>query len=179
MSRLAKVPIEIPENIVVLIKNNKITVTGQKGTLTKKIHKNIVLTIKQKKIFFSVQEVLQKNQWMQAGTCRSLVKSMIYGIQKGFVKKLQFLGVGYRIILEKFNLLKMLLGFSHPIFYTLPKEVSAKILPNNELELISINKQLVGQVASNIRSYRIPEPYKGKGIRYFNEKIRLKEAKKK
>ncbi|WP_343126488.1 50S ribosomal protein L6 [Buchnera aphidicola] len=179
MSRLAKVPIKIPEDIKISLDINQVIVTGKYGTLMQKLHKNIILKINQGFLIFRSRNLNNKKQWMQAGTCKSLVKSMIYGVTKRFVKKLQFLGVGYRISLEGAHSLKMLLGFSHPIVYKLPLNVSVLVVSQNELELKSCNKQLVGQVAANIRSFRIPEPYKGKGIRYFDEKIRLKEAKKK
>ncbi|WP_417660100.1 50S ribosomal protein L6, partial [Pseudidiomarina sp.] len=114
----------------------------------------------------------------QAGTARSLVNNMVIGVTQGFERKLQLVGVGYRAQM-KGNAIALSLGFSHPVEHALPEGVSAECPSQTEIVLKSADKQLIGQVAANIRAYRKPEPYKGKGVRYFGEQVRSKEAKKK
>ncbi|WP_075432238.1 50S ribosomal protein L6 [Buchnera aphidicola] len=180
MSRVAKLPITIPDAISVSLNDIPvIIITGHLGLLKYRIHKCI--KIKRKKNILSVHHnhLSESYGWMQAGTCRSILQNMIFGVTYGYTKKLKLFGVGYRVILEENNILKLFLGFSHPIQYSIPKYIKVTLPSNNEICLVGADKQLVGQVAANIRSYRIPEPYKGKGIRYLNEKISIKEAKKK
>lgn len=181
MSRVAKFPIKIPIGIKVLIDNKKnIEIKGKMGILNYKIHNDVIVKQNSHSLFFSCNKIKKSNfGWMQAGTCRSIINSMIKGVSEGFFKKLKFIGVGYRISLDKINVLKMFLGYSHPIYYNIPEFIKVEILPNNEILIKGINKQLVGQVTANIRSYRVPERYKGKGIRYHDEIINIKEAKKK
>lgn len=179
MSRVAKSPVSIPNNITVKLSMSSIFISGPLGSLKYNIHKFIKIDYKKNFLFISHNHASTSYGWMQAGTCRSILQNMVFGVIHGFTKKLQLFGVGYRAIVEKINILKLFLGFSHPVVYHLPTTIKVKILSNNEIVLTGIDKQLVGQVAANIRAYRIPEPYKGKGIRYINEKIRIKEAKKK
>ncbi|VFP77904.1 50S ribosomal protein L6 [Buchnera aphidicola] len=179
MSRVAKSSIIIPNNVAVDLSNYKITVNGPLGSLTRIIHVCVKILKKDGSLFFSHNHLSKSYGWMQAGTCRSLVHSMILGVTEGFIKQLNLFGVGYRVILENENILKLYLGFSHPVIYKIPQIVTVSIISQNEIVLKSIDKQLVGQVAANIRLYRVPEPYKGKGIRYLHEIIRIKEAKKK
>ncbi|BBI01386.1 50S ribosomal protein L6 [Buchnera aphidicola (Nipponaphis monzeni)] len=178
MSRIAKRVIIVPINVQVILCNQKIIIKGINGELSyivndyvKINYLNNILTFKGRSQYIS--------SWMQAGTARSLIQSMITGVTVGFSKKLIFSGVGYRITLDCNNILNMSLGFSHPIIYKLPIGIFAEVLTQTELVLKGANKQLLGQVAADIRSYRKPEPYKGKGIRYEHEFIRIKEAKKK
>lgn len=180
MSRVAKSPINIPNDVSISFKNiSLIIIKGHLGTLKHRINKYIQVNHKDNILLVSHNHTSQSYGWMQAGTCRSILQNMIFGVSHGYTKKLQIFGVGYRAVLENINSLKLFLGFSHSITYLLPKNITATLPSNNEIFLTGTDKQLVGQVAANIRSYRIPEPYKGKGIRYYNEKIHLKEAKKK
>ncbi|VFP78308.1 50S ribosomal protein L6 [Buchnera aphidicola (Cinara cuneomaculata)] len=179
MSRIAKSSIMIPKNVTVQISGLEVIVKGPLGSLVRKMHECIKIIKKDNLLFFSHNHLSKSYGWMQAGTHRSVVYTMIVGVIEGFKKQLNLVGIGYRVIMENTNILKLYLGFSHPIIYKIPNTIKALILPQNEIVLTGIDKQLVGQVAANIRSYRIPEPYKGKGIRYSNEKVRIKEAKKK
>ncbi|VFP86163.1 50S ribosomal protein L6 [Buchnera aphidicola (Cinara pseudotaxifoliae)] len=179
MSRVAKSSIIVPNNVTVNLSDCKITVNGPLGSLTRIMHVCVKILKKDDSLFFSHNHLSESYGWMQAGTCRSLVHTMVLGVTEGFKKQLNLFGVGYRVILENKNVLKLYLGFSHPVIYKIPHMVTAIIVSQTEIVLKSIDKQLVGQVAANIRLYRTPEPYKGKGIRYFNEIVRIKEAKKK
>ncbi|NIH16488.1 MAG: 50S ribosomal protein L6 [Buchnera aphidicola (Periphyllus lyropictus)] len=180
MSRIAKRSIIVPDNIQIKLKNKEIIVKGNKGTLKKKI--NNLVYIKYKKNILSFKVYKSNNEgWMQAGTARSLVYSMIIGVTKGFSKKLILIGVGYRFSLEGNNneQVVMSLGYSHNIRYILPDGIFVKLLSQTEIVVLGIDKQLVGQVSANLRFYRVPDSYKGKGVRYFNEFVKIKEAKKK
>ncbi|WP_343128127.1 50S ribosomal protein L6 [Buchnera aphidicola (Takecallis taiwana)] len=178
MSRIAKKPVFVPNNIIVTLNKGMITISNQNKSISHSIHHSVIITYDNNKIYF--QSKLNKNDgWMHAGTTRSLVNSMIIGITSGFSKKLQLVGVGYRVSIEKNNIITMSLGYSHIIKYALPKDIIAEIISATEIILKSMNKQLLGQVAANLRSKRKPEVYKGKGIRYFGEHVRVKEAKKK
>ncbi|QCI27321.1 50S ribosomal protein L6 [Buchnera aphidicola] len=178
MSRIAKKPILVPDNINISLNKENITIIKDNQSISQNIHNSVQINYNDNKLFFKSKSN-NYNGWMHAGTMRSLVNSMILGVTIGFSKKLQLIGVGYRISLEKNNVLNMSLGYSHIIKYVLPINVFATIISSTEIILKSINKQLLGQVAANLRSKRKPEVYKGKGIRYFNEYIRIKEAKKK
>ncbi|CAL4043493.1 50S ribosomal protein L6 [Buchnera aphidicola (Takecallis arundicolens)] len=178
MSRIAKNPIVVPENINVILRKNNIVISNKNKSMSHNIHQSVIIKYNNNKIFFQ-SKLNTKDGWMHAGTTRSLVNSMIIGVTTGFSKKLQLVGVGYRINIEKNNVLNMSLGYSHTIKYCLPSDIIAENISTTEIVLTSMNKQLLGQVAANLRSKRKPEVYKGKGIRYFDEKIRIKEAKKK
>ncbi|MCW5196406.1 50S ribosomal protein L6 [Buchnera aphidicola (Pemphigus obesinymphae)] len=178
MSRIAKNPIFIPSCVDIKLKGQKIFIKGKNGELTYIFHRSVTIEEKKSFLCFSVN-LSYVDAWAQAGTCRALVYSMIIGVTEGFSKKLQLIGVGYRVSVTKKNVINMSLGYSHPIEYTLPFGVIAEIPSQTEIILKGADKQLIGQVAANLRAYRVPEPYKGKGIRYENEIIRVKEAKKK
>lgn len=178
MSRIAKNPIFIPSCVDIKLKGQKILIKGKNGELTYIFHKSVTIEEKKSFLCFSVN-LNYVDSWAQAGTCRALVYSMIVGVTEGFSKKLQLVGVGYRVSVTKKNIINMSLGYSHPIEYPLPFGVIAEIPSQTEIILKGADKQLIGQVAANLRAYRVPEPYKGKGIRYENEIIRVKEAKKK
>ncbi|CAL4323638.1 50S ribosomal protein L6 [Buchnera aphidicola] len=178
MSRIAKKLIVIPSSVDVILKENNITITCNEKSLTHHFHNSVIIKFDDNKLFFQSRN--NKNYgWMQAGTVRSLVHSMILGVTTGFTKKLSLIGVGYRVNIEKNNIISMYLGYSHVIKYHLPDEIKINSTSSTEMILYSFDKQLLGQVAANLRKKRKPESYKGKGIRYFNEKIRIKEAKKK
>ncbi|QNS01684.1 MAG: 50S ribosomal protein L6 [Buchnera aphidicola (Pentalonia nigronervosa)] len=178
MSRIAKRPIVVPEDVDVKLNLQLIFVQGKYGHLSRMIHPSVEVKYSKNKIFF-LPRLEFSDSWAQAGTSRSLVNSMVLGVSKQFNKKLQLSGIGYRVSISEGNIINMFLGYSHPIIYHLPKGIHVEITSTTEINITGIDKQLVGQVAANLRFYRIPEPYKGKGIRYSNEIVRIKEAKKK
>ncbi|ARC54337.1 50S ribosomal protein L6 [Candidatus Riesia pediculicola] len=169
--------VSIPKNIEVKIKNNEIIIDGPIGSLSKKFHDSIDFKIKENEIFFSSNQK-KSDLKKQIGTIRSLIRSMIFGVQFGFFKNLKIVGVGYRVSLEE-RFLSLSLGFSNTIRYKVPNSILVFCPNQNEISLKGVDKQLVGQVAAEIRSFRKPELYKGKGIRYENEIVKLKESKKK
>ena len=177
MSRVAKAPVVIPAGVEVKINDQVITIKGKNGELTRSINNAVVLNQENGAIVFGPREGAADG-WAQAGTARALINSMVIGVTEGFIKKLQLVGVGYRAQV-KGNSIALSLGFSHPIEHALPKGVTAECPTQTEIVLKSADKQLIGQVAADIRSYRRPEPYKGKGVRYADEVVRTKEAKKK
>ncbi|CAL4325235.1 50S ribosomal protein L6 [Buchnera aphidicola] len=178
MSRIAKRPIFISSGINVELKNQLISIKGKYGHLSRLIHPLVKIEYNDKKISFS-SRMNCSNGWAQAGTSRALVNSMVIGVSEKFFKKLQLSGVGYRVSITRNNVINLSLGYSHIIEYQLPPDIEAENPSSTEIVIKGIDKQLVGQIAANLRSYRIPEPYKGKGIRYIDEKVRIKEAKKK
>ncbi|WAI11690.1 MAG: 50S ribosomal protein L6 [Buchnera aphidicola (Macrosiphum albifrons)] len=178
MSRVAKCPIVIPSDINIQLDLQDILIKGKYGHLSRTIHRSVKIEYLNNKIIFSPRLGFSDG-WAQAGTSRALVNSMIIGVSQKFSKKLQFSGVGYRVSIIKGNVINMSLGYSHMITYHLPKGINVENLSPTEIIIQGIDKQLVGQIAANLRSYRVPEPYKGKGIRYSDEIVRMKEAKKK
>ncbi|MFT4059182.1 MAG: 50S ribosomal protein L6 [Legionella sp.] len=179
MSRVAKAPVSHPANVEVTLVDGEITVKGPKGTLTQKINKLVKVTKnnESKHLEFGPASNDPK-AWAQAGTARALVSNMVHGVTEGFVVTLELVGVGYRAQ-SKDKSVTLSLGFSHPIEYVLPKGVTVETPSNTVILLKGIDKQILGQVASEIRAFRPPEPYKGKGVRYAGEQIARKEAKKK
>lgn len=175
MSRVAKAPVTIPAGVDVVINGQELTVKGSKETLTRVFNDAVVITKEENEVKFSVVE---GGASAQAGTARALVNNMVIGVTAGFVRKLLLQGVGYRAAV-KGNSVNLTLGFSHPVEYTLPAGVTAECPSQTEIVLKGADKQVIGQVAADIRAYRRPEPYKGKGIRYSDEIVRRKEAKKK
>ncbi|QCI22335.1 50S ribosomal protein L6 [Buchnera aphidicola] len=178
MSRIAKRPILVPSNVNVELHEQVISIQGKYGHLSRTIHQSVKIEYLENKIMFFPRAGFS-DSWAQAGTSRALVNSMIIGVSEKFTKKLQLSGVGYRVSMAKNNVISMSLGYSHPITYSLPQGISIENPSPAEIIVKGIDKQLVGQIAANLRAYRVPEPYKGKGIRYSNEIIRIKEAKKK
>ncbi|QCI18562.1 50S ribosomal protein L6 [Buchnera aphidicola (Aphis nasturtii)] len=178
MSRVAKRPISIPKDIKVELNSQSISIEGKYGHLSRIIHRSVEVKYVNNIITFTARLGFSDG-WAQAGTSRALVYSMITGVSKKFSKKLQFSGVGYRVSITQDNIINMSLGYSHPILYSLPPCIEVEYLSPTEIIIKGVDKQLVGQVAANLRSYRKPEPYKGKGIRYEDEIVRVKEAKKK
>jgi len=178
MSRIAKSPILIPVGIKVEINRSNVSIISSNETMVFKFHKFVNIKKEKNILKFSVR-TNTRFSWAQAGTTRAIVNSMIIGLSIGFKKKLILSGVGYRVAVESSRVLNMSLGYSHIVKYVLPKGVYAESNSTNELVLKSSNKQLIGQVAANLKKCRNPEPYKGKGIRYENENIKIKEAKKK
>ncbi len=178
MSRIAKKFIVIPNDINVFINKNEIILSKGNILIKHKFHCSVLPLIKNNKIFFNVNNIYLKS-WMYAGTIRSIVYNSIFGLQYGYKKKLIIIGIGYKAIIEN-NILLLHLGFSYIIKYFIPLNINIICLNQNEIEIKGYDKQLVGQVASDIRFFRPPECYKqGKGIRYENEVVRIKEHKKK
>ena len=175
MSRSAKNPITIPDSVKVSIENSIIEVSGSKGNLNFKIPDSVSLNYEANIITVQYQESQQSVAL--AGTTRALVNNMVIGVSEGFQKKLQLVGVGYRAKASG-KLLELSLGFSHPVKYQLPEDVSVETPSQTEVVLSSHNKQALGQAAAEIRAFRPPEPYKGKGVKYADEVIKRKEAKK-
>ncbi|AKO45996.1 50S ribosomal protein L6 [[Haemophilus] ducreyi] len=177
MSRVAKAPVNIPAGVEVKINGQLLTVKGKNGELSREIHNAIEVNQDANALTFVPREGVA-NADAQAGTARALVNAMVIGVTEGFTKKLQLVGVGYRAQM-KGNVVALSLGYSHPIEHTLPLGVTGECPSQTEIILKSADKQLIGQVAADIRAYRCPEPYKGKGVRYSDEVVRTKEAKKK
>jgi len=179
MSRIGKAPIEIPAGVDLSFNDNVVKVKGPKGELSQEIHPNISISIEDGTLTLSRVDDLKDNR-AKHGLYRSLIYNMIQGVSTGWKKELELIGVGYRAS-SKGQILELSLGFSHPIIFSLPDEikVSAEMVKGKppKITLESFDKQLIGMVASKIRSFRKPEPYKGKGIRYVGEQIRRKAGK--
>tara|TARA_B100000941_G_C28446804_1_gene522797 strand:- start:618 stop:1166 length:549 start_codon:yes stop_codon:yes gene_type:complete len=176
MSRIAKSPILIPDNVKLAIENGKVIVEGPKGKDELAINKDMSIIKEDNSVIIEYDENISDHVAI-AGTTRALINNMVIGVNVGFEKKLELVGVGYRAKLNG-NTLDLTLGFSHPIKHQLPESVSAETPSQTEIILKSHNKQLLGQTAAEIRAYRPPEPYKGKGVKYADEQIKRKEAKK-
>ena len=177
MSRVAKAPVTLPNGVEVTIKGQHIEVKGAKGTLSTTLHDLVVIKNENGVLSLGPRESTQTG-WMQAGTARAVINNLVTGVSAGFERKLQLVGVGYKAQ-AKGKVLSLSLGFSHPVDYEMPEGVTAETPSPTEIVLKSNNKQLLGQVAANVRGYRPPEPYKGKGVRYADETVLRKEAKKK
>ena len=174
MSRVAKNPIKLPSGVDINISGSQLKVKGPKGNLELVLHPGVSLAENDGE--YLVKPDGDKHLAM-AGTFRSLVGNMITGVTEGFQKKLQLVGVGYRAQLQGNNL-NLALGFSHPVVYSAPEGIKIETPSQTEIIVSGCDKQKVGQVAAEIRSYRPPEPYKGKGVRYADERVVRKEAKK-
>jgi|TARA_B110000977_G_C11056121_1_gene484135 large subunit ribosomal protein L6 len=177
MSRVAKNPVAIPAGVEVKIDGQEVTVKGSKDTLSWAVHKKVEVKQEENELVFSGRNN-DKEAWALAGTTRALVNNMVVGVSTGFQKTLELNGVGYRAKAAG-NVLSLTLGFSHPVEYELPEGVVADTPTQTQIVLKGASKQQIGQVAAEIRAFRPPEPYKGKGIRYSDEHVRRKEAKKK
>ncbi|MEK9712041.1 MAG: 50S ribosomal protein L6 [Thalassolituus sp.] len=177
MSRVAKAPVAIPAGVEVKLADDKITVKGKQGELALDIHSSVAISQEESVLTFAPKNADKQSNAL-AGTFRALVNNMVTGVSVGFEKKLLLQGVGYRAK-SAGNVLNLSLGFSHPVDYTLPEGVTVETPSQTEVVIKGIDKQKVGQVAAEIRGYRPPEPYIGKGVRYADENVRRKEAKKK
>lgn len=175
MSRIGKKPILIPPNVEVKIQDGLIIIKGLKGELSQKIHPHVGIKIENGEIFITVKNPELKEDKALWGLYGSLIKNMIIGVTKGFEKKLEIIGVGYKAALSG-NKLILNVGFSHPVEFELPKNISISI-DKNIVTVSGFDKQLVGEVAAKIRKIRPPEPYKGTGIKYSDEVIRKKAGK--
>ena len=177
MSRVAKAPVSIPAGVEVKLNGQLLTIKGKNGELSRSIHHSVEVKHENNELTFSPREGVEGGN-AQSGTARALVNSMVIGVTEGFTRKLQLVGVGYRAQI-KGNAVALSLGFSHPVGHVLPAGITAECPSQTEIVLKGSDKQLIGQVAADIRAYRRPEPYKGKGVRYADEVVRIKEAKKK
>jgi len=177
MSRIANNPVGIPSGVEVFLNGRELSVKGSKGSLEMTIDNQVDIKHEDDVLMFSAANNGKKSGAL-AGTYRSLVNNMVVGVSEGFTKALQLQGVGYRAQAQG-KKLNLTLGFSHPIDYEIPDGIEVETPSQTELVVKGIDKQLVGQVSAEIRAFRPPEPYKGKGVRYANEHVKRKEAKKK
>ena len=175
MSRIGKKPIEIPKGITISQKENVINVKGPKGELQQKVHSNIKIEINNGEVIVSRPDDSKENKSLH-GLTRALIQNMVSGVDESYKKTLDIVGVGYRAELKGKNLL-LNLGYSHPIYFIPPEGVTIETPSQTQVVVSGVDKQLVGQVAAKIRSFRKPEPYKGKGIKYSDEHIRRKAGK--
>ena len=188
MSRIGKLPINIPAGVEISIDGNKVTVKGKEGVLTQEVNPSIQINYDKDKaeVTFGIDEAYDpenislKQKQAYHGLYRSLIHNMVVGVSEGYTKELELVGVGYRVS-NKGNLLEFALGYTHPIFIMLPEEIKVETKSernqNPKIILKSCDKQLLGQVCAKIRTFRKPEPYKGKGILFVGEQIRRKSGK--
>ncbi len=177
MSRIAKNPVSIPKGVEARLADGVLSVKGPKGQLQYSVHPLVKLAIDDATVTFEAVDSSSLSNAM-SGTSRALVNNMVTGVSKGFEKKLTIIGVGYRAAVQGRNL-NLSLGFSHPVVYGIPEGITIETPSQTEIVVRGADRQVVGQVAAEIRSYRAPEPYKGKGVRYSDERVVRKEAKKK
>ena len=177
MSRVAKKPVNLPEGVTVTVDAGSVTVKGAKGTLSLPLAEGVLVEQVDKAINVKLAEGAAVQE-AKAGSTRAHLANMVEGVTKGFERKLELVGVGYRAAVQGKSL-NLTLGFSHPVVYPVPEGIEIATPTQTEILIKGINRQQVGQVAAEIRAYRSPEPYKGKGVRYSGERIELKEAKKK
>jgi large subunit ribosomal protein L6 len=177
MSRIAKAPVVLPKGVEAQIANGVVSIKGAKSTLKLQLHNTVQVVNEDNQL-----KVSPKNNSKQAdslaGTSRALLQNMVNGVSKGFERKLELVGVGYRAKAQG-KMVNLQVGFSHPVDYQLPEGVTADTPTQTEIVLKSADRQLLGQVAAELRAFRPPEPYKGKGVRYSGEAVYRKEAKKK
>ena len=184
MSRIGKLPINIPAGVTVTLKDNVVSVKGPKGELSQAVDPSIIVTIENNEITFAIDEandtVEEKQKQAFHGLYRALVNNMVVGVSEGYKKEMELVGVGYRVS-NQGNLVEFALGYTHSIFLQLPPEIKVETKSernkNPYISLESCDKQLLGLVCAKIRSFRKPEPYKGKGILYVGEQIRRKSGK--
>lgn len=177
MSRIAKIPVPLVKGVEANVAAGVITVKGPLGTLTRPILANVSVTVKSGQVSFVAGDDTREAKAM-SGTLRALVAGMVQGVSKGFVRRLTLVGVGYRAQAQG-DRINLSLGFSHPIVHHLPVGVKAETPTQTEIVIKGADKQKVGQVAAEVRGYKPPEPYKGKGVRYADEVVVMKETKKK
>ena len=175
MSRIGKLPVSIPSGVKVSLDGNIMTIVGPKGSLSQPLHERMTIAIETDVIKVSRPSESKQDSALH-GLTRALINNMVVGVTEGFKKNLEINGVGYRAEI-KGNVLTLALGYSHPVVYELPEGISVAIEKQTKLSVTGIDKQLVGSAAAKIRSYRKPEPYKGKGIKYADERILRKAGK--
>ena len=177
MSRIANAPVDLPSGVEVTLSGSSIKVKGAKGELEWNTHESVSVNQEEAQLKVTTNES-SKSATAIAGTTRALLNNMVTGVTSGFEKKLAIVGVGYRAQAQG-QKLNLTLGFSHPVVYEVPAGIKVETPSNTEITVSGIDKQKVGQVAAEIRAYRKPEPYKGKGVRYVDEYVARKQAKKK
>jgi large subunit ribosomal protein L6 len=177
MSRIANKPVEIPSGVDVNLSGQSVSVKGKNGNMSMQVHDNVRVKHEDNMLNFVGREGVDGSVAM-AGTMRSLADNMVVGVSQGFEKKLELIGVGYRAQAQG-SKLNLTLGFSHPVIYDVPEGITIETPSQTEIVVKGADKQKVGQVSADIRAYRPPEPYKGKGVRYSDERVIRKEAKKK
>lgn len=177
MSRIAKFPVNLPKGVDVTIAADAVLVKGPLGTLTRQLPKDVKIERAGDQLLFKALNESREANAM-SGTLRALTWNMVVGVSKGFEKRLTLVGVGYRAQAQG-DKLNLALGFSHPVVHPMPKGIKVETPTQTEIVIKGLDKQLVGQVAAEVRAYRSPEPYKGKGVRYATEQVILKETKKK
>ena len=177
MSRVAKKPINLPSGVEVTLSGQALSVKGPKGALEMTLHRDVEAKKDDNVLTFAARRN-SKTAVAQSGTARALANNLVEGVSKGFEKRLQLIGVGYRAQAQG-NTLNLTLGFSHPVAFKVPEGLTVETPSQTEIVVKGVDKQKVGQAAANIRAYRPPEPYKGKGVRYADEYVARKEAKKK
>jgi large subunit ribosomal protein L6 len=175
MSRIGKLPIQVPDKVTVEVSDHTVTVKGPKGTLSMTVHPAVAVQVKDRKV---VCERSADEKFFKAlhGLTRSLIANMVLGVTRGFEKRLELVGVGYRAAMQGPSL-TLTLGYSHPIVYPVPQGIRIDVKDQTQLTISGMDKQLVGAVAAKLRSFRPPEPYKGKGVKYVAERIRRKAGK--
>jgi len=177
MSRIANAPVEIPAGVEVSLNGAEISIKGAKGSLSRSVHPDVEVSQIGTTLKATARSSAKKTMAL-AGTTRALINNMVTGVTQGFEKKLSLVGVGYRAKAQG-SKLDLTLGFSHPVQYDVPEGIKIETPSQTEIVISGVDKQIVGQVAADIRAYRPPEPYKGKGVRYTDEHVARKEAKKK
>lgn len=177
MSRIAKYPIAIPAGTEVSVGDGLVTAKTGKGELTYVLNPDVVVSVEDQQIKVSAREADNRDHWAQAGTTRARLQNMIKGLSEGFERKLNIIGVGYRAQAQG-QKLNLTLGFSHPLVLDVPDGITIETPSQTEIVIKGMDRQLVGHVAAKIRGFRPPEPYKGKGVRYADEVVIKKEAKK-
>ncbi|MBI2002509.1 MAG: 50S ribosomal protein L6 [candidate division NC10 bacterium] len=175
MSRIGKLPISIPDTVKVEVEAHTVTVKGPKGTLSMAVHPAMDVRVQDRQVLCGRPSDTKFHKALH-GLTRSLIANMVEGVTKGFERKLELVGVGYRAAVQGQNL-SMTLGFSHPIIYPVPPGIRVEVKDQTQLTVSGSDKQLVGAVAAKVRSFRPPEPYKGKGVKYADERIRRKAGK--
>jgi len=177
MSRIAKDPIKLPAGVEATISGQDVSVKGVKGQMAAKVNAAVKVDQADGELRFEPAGE-SEHGWAQAGTARAIIQNLVTGVSQGFERRLQLVGVGYRAQAQG-RTLNLALGFSHPVNYPVPEGIEVETPTQTEIIVRGVDKQLVGQVSAEIRRYRPPEPYKGKGVRYADEQVRRKESKKK
>jgi len=177
MSRIAKNPVVVPKGVSVAFNNGEISVKGPLGEISRAMNPSVAVTVDGSEVRFAQIENAANSKAL-SGTMRALVANMVQGVTQGFERKLLLVGVGYKAQAQG-DKLNLTLGFSHPVVHSMPAGIKVETPVQTEIRIKGIDKQLVGQVAAEIRAYRQPEPYKGKGVRYSDEVVVIKETKKK
>ena len=176
MSRIGKKPVLIPDGVTVTIQGSKVSAKGPQGQLHYELPEGITGKLDKAQLVLSCDNLEDKKLKANYGTVRSLLANLVQGVKAGYTKELQIQGVGFKAAVQG-DKLNLSLGFSHPVLFDIPKDIKITVNENTKLVIEGIDRQLVGQVAANIRAYYPPEPYKGKGVRYSDEQVRRKEGK--